>query len=241
MGSNKSVFEGNHEGEPADSVNTMNSGNRLRDVTSKVALRARRQMYDSFITALQPSAQTTIVDIGVTPDTSTEGSNFLETWYPHPARITATSIEDASKLESIHPGLRFIQTSGDRLPFADREFDIAFSSAVIEHVGDRGRQRRFLNELLRVSDHFFITTPDRGFPVELHTFLPFVHWLPQRHHQRVLRAVGLTPWAKTENLNLLSEQGLRELFPPGVRPTIGGPRLFGMRSNLVAFGSSPGR
>jgi SAM-dependent methyltransferase len=219
-------------------VDYTNSQHRLRRVTTKFALRARRRMYDAFVASLQPSADTTILDVGVTPDQVTEDSNFLEKWYPHAARITATSIEDASHLESKHPGLTFIQTSGEALPFADRQFDIAFSSAVIEHVGDRARQRRFVEEMLRVSKRFFITTPDRRFPIELHTFLPFVHWLPQPQHQRVLRAVGLHSWAKTENLNLLDEHDLRALFPAGVDPEIGGPRLLAMRSNLLAFGSS---
>ena len=218
-------------------VDYTNSRHRLRRVTTKFALRARRRMYDSFIEAMAPTSTTTIVDIGVTPDQSTEDSNFLEKWYPYPAEITATSIEDASYLESAHPGPQFFQTSGDRLPFADRQFDIAFSAAVIEHVGDRRRQRHFLAELLRVSKRFFITTPDRRFPVELHTFLPFVHWLPQQHHQRVLRSLDMTTWAKTENLNLLDERDFRHLFPAAVRPTFTGPRLLGMRSNLIASGS----
>jgi len=225
---------------PDDHVDYTNSRHRLRRVTTGFALRARRRMYDAFLECLEPSAQTTILDVGVTPDQSNADSNFLERWYPYPSRITATSIEDASHLETIHPGMTFIQTAGDRLPFADRQFDVAFSSAVIEHVGDRVKQRQFLGELLRVSNRFFITTPDRRFPVELHTFLPFVHWLPQRYHQRILRALRMTQWAKTENLNLLDERDLRALFPVGVDPQIGGPRLFAMRSNLMAFGSSQG-
>jgi len=225
----------------APAVDYTNKEHRLRRVTTGFALRARHRMFESFMESLQPSAATTIVDIGVTPDESTEDSNFLEKWYPYPERITATSIEDASYLESSHPGLTFVRTTGDRLPFDDGQFDIGFSSAVLEHVGDQAHQRRFLDELLRVSKRFFITTPDRRFPVELHTFLPFVHWLPQRHHQRILRALGMTSWARTENLNLLNEHELRALFPAGVVPTIGGPRLLGMRSNLQAFGSSHGQ
>ena len=51
----------------------------------------------------------------------------------------------------------------------------------------------------------------------------------------------MTSWARTENLNLLNEHELRALFPDGVVPTIGGPRLLGMRSNLQAFGPSHGQ
>jgi hypothetical protein len=221
-------------------VDYTNSQFRFRGLTTKFALKARTKMYESFLRTLQPTAETTIVDIGATPDAVTEDSNFLEKWYPHPERITATSIEDASYLEEAHPGVTFVQTAGgDRLPFEDRQFDIAFSSAVIEHVGDRSQQRQFISEMVRVSKRFFLTTPDRRFPMELHTFLPFVHWLPQQHHQSILRKVGKTTWASTENLNLLDEKSLRGLFPPGSSVAVDGVSLMGMRSNLIVHGSSP--
>jgi hypothetical protein len=227
----------NPDHAPRDADYT-NSGHPLRSFTTLAALRLRKRMYGTFLATLTPTAESTIVDIGVTADQTTEDSNFLEKWYPHPARVTATSIEDASYLETAHPGVTFVRTTDDRLPFEDRQFDIAFCSAVLEHVGDRGRQRRFLEELLRVSDRFFVTTPDKRFPLELHTFLPFLHWLPQDRHQRVLRRLGMSTWAETDNLNLLDETALRALFPLGVTPTVTGPRVLGMRSNLVAYGKS---
>ena len=219
-------------------IDYTNSERRFRGIITKFALVVRKDFYRMFVATMAPSPDTTIIDVGVTPDQSTEDSNYFEKWYPNPERVTATSIEDASHLESVYPGLTFVQTSSDRLPFEDRQFDIAFSSAVIEHTGSRAQQQQFLMELLRVSRRFFITTPNRWFPMELHTFLPVLHWLPQRQHQAALRRLGQGPWAKTENLNLLDERSLRALFPEGVSPTVSGTRLMGMRSNLVAFGSS---
>ncbi len=219
-------------------VDYTNSQHRWRGVITRFNIAARKKFFRSFMDAMAPTEQSTVLDVGVTPDQTAADSNFFEQWYPWPNRITATSIEDASHLESSHPGLTFIQTSGDRLPFADRQFDIAFSTAVIEHVGDREQQRQFLAELLRVSKRFFLTTPNRWYPVELHTYVPLLHWLPQRHHQRALRRLGKTQWAETENLNLIGEQELRALFPEGIAPTISGARFFGLRSNLLAYGCS---
>jgi hypothetical protein len=60
----------------------------------------------------------------------------------------------------------------------------------------------------------FVTTPNRWFPVELHTRLPLVHWLPERMAGRAYD-LARRPWAK-EN-RLLGPAGLRALFPGQVR------------------------
>ena len=179
-------------------------------------------------------ATTSVIDVGVTPDDRLPESNFFEALYAYPHNVTATSIEDASNLERAFPGVRFVRTSGIALPFPDQSFDVAVSFAVLEHVGDRERQGQFLGELVRVARTVFITTPDRRFPVELHTFLPLVHWLPQPIHQRILRTLGMEFWAKTENLNLLNASELTALTRSvGVATSLERHRLLGLSSNLL--------
>jgi hypothetical protein len=85
---------------------------------------------------------------------------------------------------------------------------------VIEHVGDRDRQQAFVHEALRVGDRVFLTTPNRWFPVEVHTRLPFVHWLPDRVAHRAYDLAG-KGFAKQNHL--LGPNGLRSLFPVPVR------------------------
>lgn len=194
-------------------------------------------MFDLFMTAMQPTASSSVLDLGVTPDRSLPESNFFERLYPYPQSLTAASIEDASFLEQLYPGLRFVRIAPGPLPFADNQFDIVFCSAVIEHVGEREAQRSFVREILRVGRRFFLTTPNRQFPVEFHTLLPFLHWLPQPAHQATLRRLKLEFWAKTENLNLLTPRALASLFPSSVSPALFNYRLFGWPSNIVAYGS----
>ena len=225
----------------SESIDYFSKGNRLRGVATKLALRARHKMFARFITAVPTSAASTVVDIGVTPDRELADSNFFEALYPHAGQITATSIEDAAFLEVQFPGLTFVQTNGTTLPFEDRAFDVAFCSAVLEHVGDRDAQRQFINEMCRVADRFFLTTPNRWFPVELHTFLPVLHWLPQRHHQAVLRTLGKPFWASTDNLNLVSAKELVALFPTGSQVSLIRHRTAGWCSNLVVHGRTPAR
>ena len=63
----------------------------------------------------------------------------------------------------------WIQADGKNLPFAMRSFDLVFSNAVIEHVGDERDQIKFLNEIDRVGKNWIVTTPNRFFPIESHT------------------------------------------------------------------------
>ena len=77
--------------------------------------------------------------------------NFFEELYPWRERITALGLHDGSGFRRRYPEITYVQADGCALPFADHAFDIGFSNAVIEHVGDAGRQRLFVAEALRVS------------------------------------------------------------------------------------------
>ena len=198
-------------------------------------------MFARFQQLCAPRPSDRIVDVGVTPDRTLKESNFFEALYPHPEMLTATSIEDASFLEQLHPGLKFVQTGANELPFQDKEFDIAVSFAVLEHVGSRDCQQRFVHELVRVADKVFVTTPDKSFPVEFHTFIPLIHWLPQPIHQSILRMLGLEFWSQTRNLNLLYEKEMLDLFPPTVTVELYRNRLLGFSSNLLAVANARGQ
>lgn len=215
---------------------SVSSRHPLRRLASSFSYKVRKNIFNVFMEVMPITSQTKVLDVGVTPDQSLPEFNFFEQWYPYKNQITATSFEDASNLEEQYSGLRFIQTSQTGLPFEDNAFDIVFCSAVVEHVGDSHQQRLFIAELLRVAPHFFITTPNRSFPMEFHTFLPFFHWLPQPVYQAILRRIGLTFWAKTENLNLLTIRSFLKLFPAEVQLSVYRQRLFGMTSNLVIYG-----
>jgi hypothetical protein len=191
-------------------------------------------MFNRFMEAMRPSPEDRVIDVGVTPDTSLPESNYFEQLYPYTSNLTATSIEDASLLEDRFPGLTFVQTEGVELPFEDRRFDMAFCSAVIEHVGDYEQQRKFVSELMRISRNVYILTPNRWFPVDFHTMLPLIHWLPTAQHQAALRRLHQDFWAQTDNLNLLSANSLRDLFPSGTDLRISAQRTFGLKSNLIA-------
>ena len=189
---------------------------RLAD---RISLRSRRRKFGLFMETMAPTEATTVLDIGADDVAFGDHSgcrtlNFFEELYPWPASVTALGVHEGKRFQESYPQATYVQGDALALPFADGAFDIAFSNAVIEHVGGEAEQRRFVEEALRVGRRAFITTPNRWFPVEVHTRLPFVHWLPDAAAHRAYD-LARKPWAKRNRL--LGPGSFAELFPRDVR------------------------
>ena len=207
-------------------------------VTSRISSVARRRMFEQFMAVLRPEVHHTVLDIGVTSDVANRESNYFEQLYPYKSQITCVGTEDASHLEKAYPGLRFRRiVPNERLPFDDQAFDLAFSNAVLEHVGSAVRQQLFIAEICRVARRVFITTPNRWFPVEPHTSLPLVHYLPKPLFRRMLSGTRYGFWAEEDNLNLLTSSEFRACFGQGypVRVEHAGVGIGFLRSNLIGY------
>ena len=112
-------------------------------------------------------------------------------------------------MEDEYKGLKFIQGTALEMPFENDSFDLVFSSAVIEHVGSNMNQSKFIKECYRIAKRFiFITTPNRFYPIELHTAIPIIHWFPKITHRKLLKIFGKKFFALEENLNLLTKNDL---------------------------------
>ncbi len=194
--------------------------NPLQALAARVSLANRRRKMRLFFELLRPTAELRVVDVGVSDSGFGAGSgpegthNFFEALYPWPQRITAVSTQYLDRFQEAFPDVRCVRADGRDLPFVDGEFDIAFSNAVVEHVGGRDEQRAFVHELCRVARRVFVTTPNRWFPVEVHTLLPLVHWLPRRERDILYRALRRE---HATGIELVTPRGFRELFPPSVR------------------------
>jgi hypothetical protein len=194
----------------------------------------RKRLVGRFMELMRPAQADRLLDLG-TAALPEPMENVLECLYPWPERITAVGSEDCSFLEERHPGLKFVRVvSGRPLPFADDAFDLGFCNAVIEHVGSRRRQAAFLAELIRVSRRVFLSTPNRWYPLELHTRLPFVHWLPASLFRRLIAHLGFDFYAREANLNLLTARELKGILPPGnFRVRLLDHYFLGLPSNII--------
>ena len=98
-----------------------------------------------------------------------------------------------------------------------------------------------MGELARAAPAFIAYTPYRYFPVEMHTLLALLHWLPVRWHRRLLKRLGLAFWADEANLNLLSRREARSLLPPSGSGTVRLLWTAGWPSNIELTWRAGGR
>jgi hypothetical protein len=181
-------------------------------LAGRISHRSREAKLQDFLRLVAPREDETIVDVGVADREFSENDNYLEKHYAHRENIVAVAHAGLDHFSLRYPEVRVVIADGRALPFADGEFDIAYSNAVIEHVGSYLSQLAFLRELDRVSGRGYLTTPNRHFPIEIHTRIPLLHMLlPRAWFHRILKSIG-KGWAADDYMHLLSQRDLRRLL-----------------------------
>lgn len=177
----------------------------VKDWVNKFHKISREQKFRLFLKMLNPSSDDRILDAGA------EKGLYFEEKYVWKKNIVALDINrnNLVLLKRKYREVLVIQGDVCNLPFKDNSFDIIFSNAVIEHVGNSERQMEFAKEIMRVGKKWFVTTPNRFFPFELHVYLPFIHYFPQKIQKYIME--NIYP-GETWNVNLLTASKTRNLF-----------------------------
>jgi SAM-dependent methyltransferase len=223
----------------------------IQKIVGEVRKHARAKRAKVFRESFAIGPETRILDIG-----SEDGSSIaavLQGSQAKPHNIYIADI-DETFLERGRQRYGFTPVSipeSGRLPFDDRFFDIVYCSSVIEHVtlpksevweqtsGEHFRdvavqhQRSFAEEIRRLGKRFYVQTPNKWFPVESHTWLPFVGYLPRRFLVPVLRFTNAF-WVKrtSPDWHLLSVGDMKSMFPDA---NIRKERLLGLTKSIMAI------
>jgi SAM-dependent methyltransferase len=165
-------------------------------IASPIAARARARRHAAYfgLTGLRPGMS--VLDVGC-------GSAGLRTLEPD---LAITGVDLAARPDYPGPFLQADVTEG--LPYEDGQFDLVYSSSVIEHV-PRARRAAFAAEVRRVGRGLYVQTPAYSFPVEPHSLLPFAHWLPASARRPYWRAGTQGYW---EDIDLLRRGEVAALF-----------------------------
>ena len=164
-----------------------------------------------------------VLDVGAEINPHGEKTLQLIDNYPWKDKITAINLseEHISLIKAHYPQIKAVVGDACNLPWPDKHFDIVYSNAVIEHVGDFEKQKKMATEIMRVAKRWFVTTPNRWFPFEFHLRLPLVTWLPGHGYLLAGQIVSYNHVRKKYNwfvpkhkhLRLMTAKELKYCFP----------------------------
>ena len=181
-------------------------------IFQKIASDARCEFFNLFLINNKYSKYKSVIDIGCTPSLDEEQNIFLEKTKDN-QNITCLSNQNCEILKKKYKNIKNVIISDARNTMLEKDsFQIVHSNATIEHVGSFENQVTFVREMLRISkESVFIQTPNRFYPIDLHTILPFIHWLPKNIHRKILKFLKKDFYSKEENLNLLTVKELKKI------------------------------
>ena len=203
---------------------------------NSIANRFRRKRFSFFLKLVQPlPPPVRVLDAGGTPE-------FWEQMGIVPG--LSVVLLNVKERQTSLPNLTCVVGDATEMSlFQDKEFDVAFSNSVIEHVGDRARQAKMAREIMRVGTRYFVQTPNYYFPIEPHFLFPFFQFLPVACKAFLLHhfAMGWVYKRSTKeaareaamDVHLLTRKALRDLFPSA---KIYKEKVLGLTKSLVAYG-----
>lgn len=209
---------------------------------SKLSYVSRRQKLELFYKIFCPTEAMRVLDVGAAINPVGDGHlQFIDT-YLWKDKLSAVNInlDDILLIKKCYPEVEAILGDACVLPWPNKYFDIVYSNAVIEHVGDFENQKKMASEIMRVGKGWFVATPNRLYPFEFHMRLPFVTWLPHRAYLYVGQLISYSHVQKKymfglrhDNTRLLTAARLKKCFPTS---RIIRQRVTFMAETLIAVG-----
>lgn len=183
---------------------------------------SRKRKHELFFSTFAPTQDTIILDVGAEANPKENQSLHLIDTYPWKHNIHALNLLDQhiQFIKNHYPEINAFVGDACDLPWPDKHFDIVYSNAVIEHVGNYDKQQKMAREIMRVGKSWFVTTPNRWYPFEFHRRLPLITWLPGDAYLWISKLIAYNHvkkryiWGGNRcNLRLLSAKQMRHCFP----------------------------
>lgn len=144
---------------------------KLVDSPDSLAARYRRRRWDILLAEFPDLAQMSVIDLG----------GRVEAWRRAPVRPAHVHIVNLEPPDAEIPEWAEVDHADAcdlPEPIRSRRYDLAFSNAVLEHVGGHVKRVEFADTVRSSAARHWIQTPYRYFPVEPHWLFPWFQHLP---------------------------------------------------------------
>ena len=154
-----------------------------------------------------------LLDIGTTEDSSAGSSNIFCKMLNKIKIHKSISNQKITNKRFKFCIKKSITTKFSKETIKTFKSDLVVSSATIEHVGSLKNQITKVGNMISLSkEYVVISTPNRFYPIELHTKLPLIHWLPKTIFRKILLLLNMKYFADEKNMNLLSKNDLKKIL-----------------------------
>lgn len=183
---------------------------------------SRIRKLELFNKLMNPTKEMRILDVGAEISPNSECNIQFIDCYPWKNNVSAINLssEHISLIKQYYPEVDVRVGDACNLPWEDKHFDIVYSNAVIEHLGNFERQEKMATEIMRIGKSWFVTTPNRWYPFEFHMRLPFVTWLPRNGYIRFGQVISYNHMKRKymagigrDDIRLMTAKDLKHCFP----------------------------
>lgn len=213
--------------------------NRHFDFSEKISFKKRVEMTEKINHFLKNKKIYDVLDVGTINNQEEITANYIVKNLKNVKvfkSIAIQKINDGFFSEKIN---KSITSYFKKNEIKKMSADLVISTATIEHVGSYENQERMIRNIISLAKKYFIiTTPNLYHPIEFHTKLPFIHWLPKKIHRSILSFFDFKFFSKEKNLNLMSRKNFKDIFKKinFKNYEIMDIRLFFFKSNILIFG-----
>lgn len=132
--------------------------------------------------------QLTVLDIGCGID----GRSF-EDFIPSEWQVTGVDQHQGSEVFHTHPNFRYVQgDAADLREFEDKEFDLAISIGMLEHITEIETFKRVVDNIRRVATQYIVIVPWKFAIIEPHYGVPFFPILPYKLKLSLIKLFNLS-------------------------------------------------
>lgn len=147
----------------------------------------------------RPVTGLSILDLGA-------GSGHIAAHFARNNTVVAADVEHQLTVPA--SGLRFELLRGSRLPFANDSFDVVVLNQVLTYVPDQELELAEILRVLNPTGMCYVSLPNRLYPIDPHSRLPFLHYLPSGLYAMALRRIS----GADELVRMHTPSGMRRLF-----------------------------